>query len=63
MEGTDQVWPPHMRCAIERLVVQPWWNLLASGQTRRGDCIRVSHEDGVSCSNLVVNQKPCKRGK
>jgi hypothetical protein len=47
VEGTDfryGAW--HLKRAIERLLVQPLSNLMASGQIYRGDCIRVSHEDG-----------------
>src|ERR1700680_3498495 len=36
----------HLKRAIERLLVQPLSNLIASGQIHRDDCIRVSHEDG-----------------
>src|SRR5579862_5926999 len=48
-EGTDlRYGARHLKRAIERLLVQPLSNLLASNQIRRGDCIRVSHEDGSS---------------
>ena len=47
MEGTDlRYGARHLKRAIERLLVQPLSNLMASGQIHRGDCIRVSHEDG-----------------
>jgi ATP-dependent Clp protease ATP-binding subunit ClpA len=47
VEGTDfRYGARHLKRAIERLLVQPLSNLLASGQIHRGDCIRVSHEDG-----------------
>ena len=47
MEGTDfRYGARHLKRAIERLLVQPLSNLMASGQIQRGDCIRVSHEDG-----------------
>src|SRR5712664_2014484 len=47
VEGTDfKYGARHLKRAIERLLVQPLSNLLASGQIRRGDCIRVSHVDG-----------------
>jgi ATP-dependent Clp protease ATP-binding subunit ClpB len=47
MEGTDSRYGArHLKRAIERLLVQPLSNLMASGQIQRGDCIRVSHRDG-----------------
>ena len=47
MEGTDlRYGARHLKRAIERLLVQPLSNLMASGQIHRGDCIRVSHDDG-----------------
>jgi ATP-dependent Clp protease ATP-binding subunit ClpB len=47
MEGTDfRYGARHLKRAIERLLVQPLSNLMASGQIHRGDCIRVSHENG-----------------
>ncbi len=46
-EGTDfRYGARHLKRAIERLLVQPLSNLMASGQIHRGDRIRVSHEDG-----------------
>ena len=46
-EGTDlRYGARHLKRAIERLLVQPLSNLMASGQIHRGDCIRVSHEAG-----------------
>jgi len=46
LEGTDARYGArHLKRAIERLLVQPVSNLLASGQVRRGDSIRVSHRD------------------
>jgi ATP-dependent Clp protease ATP-binding subunit ClpA len=36
----------HLKRAIERLLVQPLSNLLASDQIQRGDCIRVSYREG-----------------
>jgi ATP-dependent Clp protease ATP-binding subunit ClpB len=49
MEGTDSRYGArHLKRAIERLLVQPLSNLMASGQIRRGDSIRVSHRDGLS---------------
>jgi ATP-dependent Clp protease ATP-binding subunit ClpA len=47
MEGADfRYGARHLKRAIERLLVQPLSNLMASGQIHRGDCVRVSHEDG-----------------
>jgi ATP-dependent Clp protease ATP-binding subunit ClpB len=46
-EGVDlRYGARHLKRAIERLLVQPLSNLIASGQIHRDDCIRVSHEDG-----------------
>jgi ATP-dependent Clp protease ATP-binding subunit ClpB len=49
-EGTDSRYGArHLKRAIERLLVQSLANLMASGQIRRGDCIRVSYrEDSAS---------------
>ena len=47
VEGSDfKYGARQLKRAIERLLVQPLSNLIASGQIRRGDCIRVSHEHG-----------------
>jgi ATP-dependent Clp protease ATP-binding subunit ClpB len=47
MEGADSRYGArHLKRAIERLLVQPLSNLMASGQIRRGDCIRVGHHKG-----------------
>ena len=49
-EGTDARYGArHLKRAIERLLVQPLSNLMASGQIRRGDYIRVSHAAGSPC--------------
>jgi ATP-dependent Clp protease ATP-binding subunit ClpA len=46
LEGTDSRYGArHLKRAIEHLLVQPLANLIASGQIRRDDCIRVSHRD------------------
>jgi ATP-dependent Clp protease ATP-binding subunit ClpB len=43
-EGTDSRYGArHLKRAIERFLVQPLSNLLASGQIQRGDLIRVTH--------------------
>jgi ATP-dependent Clp protease ATP-binding subunit ClpB len=48
-EGTDlRYGARHLKRAIERLLVQPLANLVASGQIRRGDAIRVSHREGTA---------------
>ncbi|MCU1336085.1 MAG: ATPase domain protein [Bryobacterales bacterium] len=57
VEGTDfRYGARHLKRAIERLLVQPLSNLLASGQIRRGDCIHVSHEDGSAA--LLFGREP-----
>jgi ATP-dependent Clp protease ATP-binding subunit ClpB len=49
VEGTDSRYGArHLKRAIERLLVQPLSNLMASGQIHRGDCIRVSHDAGTA---------------
>ena len=46
-EGADSRYGArHLKRAIERLLVQPLSNLMASGQIRSGDCIRVGHHKG-----------------
>jgi len=46
-EGTDSRYGArHLKRAIERLIVQPVSNLMATSQIERGDCIRVSHRPG-----------------
>jgi hypothetical protein len=37
-----------LKRAIERLLLQPLSNLMASGQIYRGDCICVSHNAGAA---------------
>jgi ATP-dependent Clp protease ATP-binding subunit ClpB len=50
MEGTDTRYGArHLKRAIERQVIQPVSNLVASGQIQRGDSIRVSHHEGSAC--------------
>jgi len=47
MEGTDSRYGArHLKRAIERLIVQPLSNLIASSQIQRGDSVRVSHREG-----------------
>jgi ATP-dependent Clp protease ATP-binding subunit ClpA len=57
VEGTDfRYGARHLKRAIERLLVQPLSNVIASGQTHRGDCIRGSHEDGSAA--LMFGREP-----
>jgi ATP-dependent Clp protease ATP-binding subunit ClpB len=57
VEGTDSRYGArHLKRAIERLLVQPLSNLMASGQIHRGDRIRVSHEDGSTA--LLFGREP-----
>ncbi len=57
VEGTDfRYGARHLKRAIERLLVQPLSNLMASGQIHSGDCIRVSHEDGSAA--LMFGREP-----
>jgi len=45
VEGTDPRYGArHLRRAIDRLLVQPISNLLATEQVRRGDCLRIDSE-------------------
>ena len=47
MEGTDFRYGARpLKRAIERLLVQPLSNLMATGQIHRGDRIRVNHSGG-----------------
>ena len=49
MEGTDVKYGARpLKRAIERLLVQPLSNLIATSQIQHGDCIRVSHREGSS---------------
>ncbi len=49
MEGTDVMYGARpLKRAIERLLVQPLSNLMATSQIQRGDCIRVSHREDSS---------------
>jgi ATP-dependent Clp protease ATP-binding subunit ClpA len=57
VEGTDvRYGARHLKRAIERLLVQPLSSLMASGQIQRGDCIRISHEDGSAA--LMFGREP-----
>jgi len=47
-EGTDLKYGArHLKRAIERLLVQPIANLIATDQVRGGDCIRVDYNDSA----------------
>ena len=47
MEGTDlRYGARHLKRAIERLLVQPLSNLMATGQIHNLDCIGVTHSEG-----------------
>ena len=57
LEGTDLRYGARpLKRAIERLLVQPLSNLMASGQIHRGDRIRVSYEDGSTA--LLFGREP-----
>ena len=57
VEGTDfRYGARHLKRAIERLLVQPLSNLMASGQIHRGDRIRVSHDAGSAA--LIFGREP-----
>jgi ATP-dependent Clp protease ATP-binding subunit ClpA len=57
LEGTDSRYGArHLKRAIERLLVQPLSNLIASGQIRCGDRIRVSHDAGPPA--LIFGREP-----
>jgi ATP-dependent Clp protease ATP-binding subunit ClpB len=56
-EGTDfRYGARHLKRAIERLLVQPLSNLMASGQIQSGDCIRVTHVE--DSSTLMFFREP-----
>jgi ATP-dependent Clp protease ATP-binding subunit ClpB len=56
-EGTDvRYGARHLKRAIERLLVQPLSNLMASGQIQSGDCIRVIHQDNSAA--LAFGREP-----
>jgi ATP-dependent Clp protease ATP-binding subunit ClpB len=50
MEGTDMKYGArHLKRAVERHVVQPLSNLIATGQVRCGDLIRVDYDEAQEC--------------
>jgi len=59
-EGTDSRYGArHLKRAIERFLVQPLSNLLASGQIQRGDLIRVTHR--CDSDSLVFFREAARR--
>ena len=53
-EGTDLKYGArHLKRAIERLLVQPISNLIATDQVRGGDWIRVDFDDDVKCLSFA----------
>jgi ATP-dependent Clp protease ATP-binding subunit ClpB len=53
-EGTDmQYGARHLKRAIERLLVQPITNLMASGQVKDGDRVRVDYDGAVNRAFFV----------
>ena len=60
LEGTDSRYGArHLKRAMDRLIVQPLSNLIASGQIRSGDMIRVSHREGSP--TLMFFSEPVER--
>ena len=60
VEGTDSRYGArHLKRAIERLLVQPISNLMASGQIQRGDYIHVSREN--NSASLLFFREPAWR--
>lgn len=55
-EGTDLKYGArHLKRAIERLLVQPMSNLIATDQVRGGDCVNVDF-DAVACNLIFVKE-------
>jgi len=55
-EGTDvRYGARHLKRAIERLVVQPLSNLIATSQVRAGDWLRVDHD--ASCPRMTFSKE------
>src|SRR6202453_3569855 len=55
-EGTDLKYGArHLKRAIERLLVQPMSNLIATDQVRGGDCVNIDF-DSASCSLTFVKE-------
>ncbi len=53
-EGTDMKYGArHLKRAIERLLVQPMSNLIATDQVRGGDWIKVDFDEGLQCMAFI----------
>ncbi|MGA2595483.1 MAG: AAA family ATPase [Bryobacteraceae bacterium] len=53
-EGTDMKYGArHLKRAIERLLVQPMSNLIATDQVRGGDWIKVDYDDERCCMSFI----------
>jgi ATP-dependent Clp protease ATP-binding subunit ClpB len=53
-EGTDMKYGArHLKRAIERLLVQPMSNLIATDQVRGGDWIKIDFDEGRSCMSFI----------
>ena len=60
-EGTDLKYGArHLKRAIERLLVQPLSNLVATSQVRGGDWLRVDFEAVTSAWYSIVRRKRCR---
>ena len=57
-EGTDAKYGArHLKRAIERLLVQPMSNLIATEQVRGGDCIRIDLDRSVDRLNFIREEE------
>lgn len=62
MEGTDARYGArHLRRAIERLLVQPMSNLIASQQVRRGDSVTIDSEPNTRQMIFLKQNGNCSR--
>jgi ATP-dependent Clp protease ATP-binding subunit ClpA len=53
-EGTDMKYGArHLKRAVDRNIVQPLSNLIATGQVRSGDLIRVDFDTALSCLTFL----------
>ena len=60
-QGTDLKYGArHLKRAIERLLVQPMSNLIATEQVRGGDWIRVDYDDDSSALRFAREAKACR---
>ena len=54
LEGTDLKYGArHLKRAVDRNIVQPLSNLIATGQVRCGDLIRVDYDQALSCLTFL----------